>query len=166
MNKYLERIKKWFICHKPLNFEFIVIIILLLALFRKFFLFSLFFIIGIISYPNKVDYVPIFEKAGERIGEIYANLMSTLYERGYHLGGVIDPYNVAFTTVLLWILKLAMIGFCIWLIVWAINTYVYSGSFKSRCFVCRKQLRDKSGVCSNCGKITIREYFKMKLKKK
>ena len=77
---------EWLKTHKPLDFRYIIIICLLLKIFYRDLIWFTMLLVGFTSYPSKIDYIPIFEKAGNKIASAYTSAMTKLYEAGFNLG--------------------------------------------------------------------------------
>lgn len=116
----MRRISKWLKNHKPLDYKWIIIIFLLIKLLKADLIWFIFFMVGFVSYPSEIDHIPIIQKAGERISEIYTNAMIKIYDFGFSLGESLYPHNSWISSVFiygLWtIISLLIIGFVIWLI--------------------------------------------------
>ena len=75
-----KKMIKWFKTHKPSDWRYVIIIFLLFQIFQRDIMWFMILSMGFVSYPNEIDYVPIFERAGDKIATAYTTAMTKLYE--------------------------------------------------------------------------------------
>jgi len=125
---------KWIKTHKPLNWKAIMIFFLLFQLLKDFikgFMWFQMFLLGFITYPNEIDYVPILEKAGDRIGTAYTSAMTRVYENGFNLAGLLYPHNFWIGNTVIYGSMILIIILMVCVFVWTAHSIMYKKKKKS-----------------------------------
>ncbi len=125
-----EKIIKWFKTHKPISWKDSLIILLLIHLFRDKFFFLWLFLWGFVTYPNKINYTPIFEKAGTKIGDAYTKAMTKIFESGLNLGDSLYPHNLWMGNLIFYVIAIISVFLLIMIIFWIINQCMYDKKIK------------------------------------
>lgn len=128
---FKQKIINWFKYHKPVDWKWMIIIILLIELFKARVALFFMFILGFVTYPHEIDYKPIFQRAGDRIGEVYNAAMIKLYEAGINLGSQLHPHNVWLGMLINYGIVAIMITLIFCLLVYIVNVIVYKKGKKN-----------------------------------
>lgn len=128
----MMELTNWLKNHKPIDFDFkwFIIFILIFMLIKRTLILLIFVFNGIAAYPTKIDYKPIFEKAGNTIGAAYETAMTGLYESGFRIGELLYPHNLLICKLISYSIILILFVVIVWFVVYFINTIMYKKGVK------------------------------------
>jgi len=126
-----KKMIKWFKTHKPSDWRYVIIIFLLFQIFQRDIMWFMILSMGFVSYPNEIDYVPIFERAGDKIATAYTTAMTKLYEIGFNLAESFYPHNIWIVKIVSYGLKVIIITLVVCVLVWLVNSIMYERDKKS-----------------------------------
>ncbi|KKN12919.1 hypothetical protein LCGC14_1011540 [marine sediment metagenome] len=121
----IKKIIAWMKNNKPLDWTWIIIIVLSIKVLHRELVWFLMMFTGLVSYPKKIDYIPIMEKAGERIGDAYTTGMIKIYEAGFNLGGSLHPYNIIIAKIISYGITALLIFLICYILFLMIHIFIY-----------------------------------------
>jgi len=118
-------ITNWLKTHKPIDWKWIAIFILLFELAKRKLVLLILIFAGIASYPNQIDYKPIMAKAGDTIGTAYETAMTKLYEIGLKFGESLYPHNILACQIINYSMILILFSIIFFIVTYIINVIMY-----------------------------------------